>query len=120
MSFHDYVLRGINEFILQLTQSPHLNRQIEHTNLAYSSLDSKQKHKLFLMQRLMIQDLLYPIFSSEKGKLCRQKSESEQIEGAFHIMSHDMRKPVFGIFEQSRHNWAVQPKKMSRGLKFRI
>ena len=30
-----------------------------------------------------------------------------------------MRKPVFGISDQVRHNQAVQPQKMARGLKFR-
>ena len=31
-----------------------------------------------------------------------------------------MRKPVFGVSDQSDTNWAVQPQKMARGLKFGI
>ena len=35
-------------------------------------------------------------------------------------MSLVMRKPVFGISNKVRHNPAVQPQKMARGLKFRV
>ena len=31
-----------------------------------------------------------------------------------------MRKPVFGVSDQSHKNRAVQPQKIARGLKFRI
>ena len=31
-----------------------------------------------------------------------------------------MRKPVFGLSDQVKHNWVIQPQKISRCLKFWI
>ena len=42
------------------------------------------------------------------------------IKCASFIMSHVVRKMVFGFPTRSDINWAVQLQKMARGLEFRI
>ena len=47
-------------------------------------------------------------------------SGSYSIMFYFHHMSLAVRKPVFEVSDQVDINWAVQPPKMSTGMKFHI